>query len=215
MPEKMHSNTPLTLLHHDSNYIRNVPSDKLVLDLQGYSLHEKINGQCNSILDNPDMWQPLTIIVIPDVFLDPSCYTTFNSLPRRLRDNTQLRIITLPTYSRYETSGSKLGFTEDIQEVRRVIQEQLDHYGRDVILIGHGYGTLVGSSACRGMIRIPKLHSSGYSRRIPSVQGIISIAGWVMGQGKSIILAGPREIFDFRLRKVRLIFFTIDVWLIV
>jgi hypothetical protein len=193
---------PLISRHNNRIFIKERPLHMADSDCQGYSVRSKVNDHCSSILNSPAMWQPLTIVVIPDVFLDPSCYIPFNSLSRQLGDGTQLRIITLASYSRYETTRQRLGFVEDIQQVRRVLQEELDRHNRDVIIIGHGYGTLVGSSACSGMIRIPKDCSSGHSRRVPSVQGIVSISGWILDKGTSIILGGPLELFDFRLRSV-------------
>jgi hypothetical protein len=81
----------------------------------------------------------------------------------------------------------------------------MDQLDRDVITIGHGYGALVGSSACEGMIRVsPENHSNTHAvPRVASVQGIVSIAGWILLRSQSMLLKGPQEVFDFRFGKVR------------
>jgi hypothetical protein len=148
-------------------------------------------------------WNPLTIVVVPDVFLDPACYTTLCYLRDLGGSEVDVRIAILPTYTKQESPGPEMGFKDDVQAIRKILQEELDGIRRDVIIIGHGYGALVGSSACRGMIRIPKPGRIFDSPRVASVQGIISMAGWVLGENESILLGGPYTVFDIRLRQVR------------
>jgi hypothetical protein len=149
-------------------------------------------------------YHSLTIIVVPDILIDPKCYNIFEDLPKRLGEDIKLITLSLATYSATDSTPSKtVGFTDDVQRVRDALRTELDSLNRDVIFVGHGYGALIASSACRGMIRVPREGVSGHSRRVASVQGIVAIAGWVLTKDQSIILAGPKSILNFRLNKVR------------
>jgi hypothetical protein len=201
-----HTNHTSTEKNKPPEVLRQARSTRLFFDSKLIAKQSTRSGSSATIFskDRSRFW-PLTIVIVPDVFLDPSCYQAFRHLREKLGGDIAVMVLRLPTYSRENMKPfEKIGFEDDVRSVHKALQLELNIRGRDVIIIGHGYGSLVGSSACRGMIHVFKKGRARYSRRTPSVQGIISLAGWVLLNNQSMILTGPKSMLKFRLQKVRL-----------
>lgn len=88
-----------------------------------------------------------TLVFVPGAWHKPSCY---NKIIRILQDQHHLNCvaITLPS----TTDNPNATFKDDVDTARQAISAQTSQ-GRDVVVIAHSYGGMVGNSAVKGFTR--------------------------------------------------------------
>ncbi|KAF3181219.1 hypothetical protein TWF225_006764 [Orbilia oligospora] len=120
-----------------------------------------------------------TLVFVPGAWHRPSCY---GKVVKLLQEQYQLRcsLVTLPS-----TSGDpEATFKDDLDAARTAIANETDH-GRNVVVIAHSYGGLVGNSAIKGFARPrPDVASnSPATSSSPEAAGEVqsSVSGYVVG----------------------------------
>ncbi|OQD73957.1 hypothetical protein PENDEC_c013G03228 [Penicillium decumbens] len=113
------------------------------------------------------MSTPPTLVFIPGSWHKPTCYDKVTKL---LQDQHNLKCvsITLPS----TTGNPAATFKDDLDAAREAISTETTH-GRNVVVVAHSYGGMVGNSAIKGFTPDPTSQnqtSTGY------VIGLILIA---------------------------------------
>lgn len=113
---------------------------------------------------------PPTLVFITGSWHKPTCYDKITTL---LREQHQLKCvsITLPS----TTNNPEATFKDDIDAARTAISHETDTLGRNVVVIAHSYGGMVGNSAIKGFTKT-KNSNSNSSSSTGHVIGLILIA---------------------------------------
>lgn len=92
---------------------------------------------------------PPTLVLVPGAWHKPAC---FDKMTNILQDSYKLRCvsITLPS----TTGNPAATFKDDIDVAREAISKETSQ-GRNVVVIAHSYGGMVGNSAIRGFAKPP------------------------------------------------------------
>lgn len=89
-----------------------------------------------------------TLIFVPGAWHNPSCYSQLVNILANPPHNHKCLCVTLPSVNSAAGSPSRQSFQPDINEVRQTIQNEFSNL-REVILITHSYGSIVGSEALK------------------------------------------------------------------
>ena len=111
-----------------------------------------------------------TLLFVPGAWHKPSCYDKITSI---LQDRHSLRCvsITLPS-----TKGDPdATFKDDVDTAHQAISTETSQ-GRDVVVIAHSYGGMVGNSAIKGFTRLRGVASSTSTPSTGHVIGLVLIA---------------------------------------
>lgn len=102
-----------------------------------------------------------TLLFVPGSWHKPSCYDKIISLLQE-RHGLRCIAITLPS----TTGDPAATFKDDIDTAREAIRGETEQ-GRDVVVIAHSYGGMVGNSAIKGFAR-PRISAASGSTPTPS-----------------------------------------------
>lgn len=128
-----------------------------------------------------------TILFIPGSWLPPSTYSTFLS---------HLQTASFPTaYATYPSLNPSDPSTAtpaaDSQHVRgKYLLPLVEEEGKDVVVVMHSYGGVVGSAAAKGLSKSVRTRSGGKG----GVIGLIHITGFVLPHGSSVVDAVGGEL---------------------
>jgi pimeloyl-ACP methyl ester carboxylesterase len=123
------------------------------------------------------MSNPPTLLFIPGAWHKPTCY---GKIVKLLQEQHKLKCIsiTLPT-----TNGNPAAtFKDDLDTARAAISNETTH-DRDVVVIAHSYGGMVGNSAIKGFAKsvasssspIPTSTSTGAQPEDPNIGHVIGL----------------------------------------
>ncbi|KAF3482514.1 uncharacterized protein GIQ15_05273 [Arthroderma uncinatum] len=104
-----------------------------------------------------------TLVFIPGSWHQPTCY---NKVTKLLQDQHKLKcvLVTLPS-----TEGNPAAtFKDDLDAARGAISSETT-LGRDVIVLAHSYGGIVGNSAIKGFAQPPRAVTASQTQ--PSTDG--------------------------------------------
>lgn len=103
-----------------------------------------------------------TLVFVPGSWHRPTCY---NKITKLLQEKYKLRCISVTLRS---TSGDATAtFKDDLDAVREQLSSET-RAGRDVVVIAHSYGGMVGNSAIKGFARPRHTAPKGNSNSPPS-----------------------------------------------
>ncbi|KAK8061104.1 alpha/beta-hydrolase [Apiospora hydei] len=90
-----------------------------------------------------------TVVIVPGAWTPPEAY-------HKLRNALEAKaftvyVPTLPTNNGHRPPDSS--FDDDVQAVRQVVQRLVKNDGKEVIMLMHSYGGVVGTTALRGLTR--------------------------------------------------------------
>ena len=125
-----------------------------------------------------------TIIFVPGSWHGPE---TWNKLASLLEPQQYGCVsIELPT----TCPNPAAGFSDDVKAVRQAIESETTQ-GRDVVVVAHSYGGVVGPSAVKGLTRPKQVEPSSPTATSPSghVVGIIMMATGFMPTGVGFLEA--------------------------
>ena len=120
-----------------------------------------------------------TLVLVPGSWHQASCY---DKIVGQLRDKHHIKCISVTLPSTCNNPAAT--YKQDIDAVRNAISEETSH-GRDVVVIAHSYGGMVGNSAIKGFAK--KSPSSGSSKSnvestdTGNLDGSTSSTGHVIG----------------------------------
>lgn len=116
-----------------------------------------------------------TLIFIPGSWHKPICY---NKIVRVLQDEHNIKCLSVTLKS--TTGDPNATFKDDIDAAREVITSELTQ-GRNVVVVAHSYGGIVGNSAVRGLTQ-PEARSSNSKSQTPSEpEPLSSNPGYMVG----------------------------------
>ena len=111
-----------------------------------------------------------TLLFVPGAWHKPSCYDKITTILQK-KHNLRCVSITLPS-----TQGDPSAtFKDDLDTARQAISTETSQ-GRDVVVIAHSYGGIVGNSAVKGFARPQDTVSSTSTSSTGHVIGLILIA---------------------------------------
>ncbi|KAL7919589.1 Alpha/beta hydrolase family domain-containing protein [Trichoderma austrokoningii] len=153
-----------------------------------------------------------TLVFVPGAWHGPSCYDLIIKLLQE-KHGLKCSAITLPT-----TNGDPdKTFKDDLDAARKAVSDETSN-GRDVVVIAHSYGGLVGNSVIKGFARKKAGNQRADASKTPAaghVIGLILIASgytftgltfmdpflghppptWRKNNGMAEIVVSPRQFF--------------------
>ncbi|KAF2652760.1 alpha/beta-hydrolase [Lophiostoma macrostomum CBS 122681] len=116
-----------------------------------------------------------TLVFVPGSWHKPICYSKIVSI---LQDQHALRCVTISLPS---TSGiPSATFKEDVDTARHVIAAEISQQ-RDVVVVAHSYGGMVGNSAIKGFARLQSDGKSPFQQSTASDIAVSESDGHVIG----------------------------------
>lgn len=122
-----------------------------------------------------------TLVFIPGAWHRPTCYDKVIQLLEK-QHRFKCISITLPSTTGRPTAT----FKDDIDAAREAISQETNH-GRNVVVLAHSYGGMVGNSAIRGFTQPPGTISSQKPQTTGHVIGLILIASGFTLTGLSFL----------------------------
>ena len=122
-----------------------------------------------------------TLVLLAGAFAEPSCFAAFSS--ELQKHDYPTVYATVPSLN--PPSLLKVSTSQDAEHVRNKFLLPLLHESKDIILVVHSYGGLVGSAAAVGLsktVRLVQGKSSG-------ILGLLYIAGNIVVEGQSLLQA--------------------------
>ncbi|RDL30008.1 uncharacterized protein BP5553_10635 [Venustampulla echinocandica] len=134
-----------------------------------------------------------TVVLIPGAWHSPSHYSSLLKLIETAGYPT--RSLRLPSVA--SSTPHEITATTDVDFVRNKLLLPLIEEGRDIVLINHSYGGLVGGSAAKGLSKIEQQNEG----RTGGIVGLIFIAAFLGVEGADLqtMVGGkldPRIIID-------------------
>ncbi|KAK6528987.1 hypothetical protein TWF694_004211 [Orbilia ellipsospora] len=114
--------------------------------------------------------EPPTLVFIPGSWHKPSCYSKVITL---LQDNHHLRCV--PVTNPSTTGDPNATFKDDLDAAQAAIAAETTK-GRNVIVVAHSYGGIIGSSAIKGFARPKTTSNTNTANSNGYVVGFILIA---------------------------------------
>ncbi|KAL7928786.1 Alpha/beta hydrolase family domain-containing protein [Trichoderma chlorosporum] len=121
------------------------------------------------------MSNPPTLVFVPGAWHTPACY---NKIIKILQEKHKLKCVavTLPT-----TAGDPAAtFKDDLDAARKAIYDETS-CGRDVVVVAHSYGGMVGNSAIKDFARPRRKGAKSSSLASRSADAQNTTAGYVVG----------------------------------
>jgi pimeloyl-ACP methyl ester carboxylesterase len=116
-----------------------------------------------------------TLVFVPGAWHKPTCY---GKIIKLLQEQHSLKCIpvTLPS----TTGNPAATFKDDLDAAREAISSETSH-GRDVVVIAHSYGGMVGNSAVKGFTKPQDIVASGSTSAQDIDQPPRPTTGYVIG----------------------------------
>jgi pimeloyl-ACP methyl ester carboxylesterase len=111
-----------------------------------------------------------TLVFIPGAWHKPTCYVKVIEI---LQKQYEIKCVSLVLPTTADDPAAT--FNDDLEATREVISNETTH-GRDVVVIAHSYGGMVGNSAIKGFTQPETVGSQDRSRVTGCVIGLILIA---------------------------------------
>ncbi|KAG5657057.1 hypothetical protein KAF25_011226 [Fusarium avenaceum] len=92
------------------------------------------------------------LVIIPGNFSLPRFWSTFQ---KSAQDNGYLSEVVALRSSREQTIDPAPGLADDVKQASSVLNKHIDQ-GKDVVLLMHSYGGMVGTEATRGLSRVER-----------------------------------------------------------
>jgi rhodanese-related sulfurtransferase len=128
------------------------------------------------------MTQPLpTIVFFAGAFADPSCFDTLSSLFREAGYPTNYAYVSTLNPS----NATIVSTSKDAEEARNKYILPLLEDGKDVVVLVHSYGGVVGGQAAAGLSK----KSRSAAGKAGGVIGLIYLAGNIVGEGETLLQA--------------------------
>jgi pimeloyl-ACP methyl ester carboxylesterase len=128
------------------------------------------------------MTSPLpTLVFLAGAFADPSCFDALTSeLQKAGYPTVYTTVLTLNPSNPQDVSTS-----QDAEHVRNKFFLPLLDEGKDIVVIAHSYGGVVGGAAAAGLSKIERLAQGKSS----GILGLLYIVGNIVGDGQSLLQA--------------------------
>lgn len=116
------------------------------------------------------------IILVPDEWHTPLHYARLTGLL-----NTYDYITIVPQLPTNGDEEPNVSLGDDVECVTSVLDNWVARQGREVLLVMHGYGGVVGGAAARSFLKTTMAHEG----KEGGVVGIFYISAWVLPKGMS------------------------------
>ncbi|KAB5511507.1 Alpha/beta hydrolase family-domain-containing protein [Coniochaeta sp. 2T2.1] len=131
------------------------------------------------------MSDPPTLVFVPGAWHKPTCY---NKITKLLQERHKLKCVavTLPS----TTGNPAATFKDDLDAAHEAISRETSA-GRDVVVVAHSYGGMVGNSAIKGFARPPPdAANKSSSSSSPLPRASTTLAGWIGDQSQTRTASG-------------------------
>ena len=112
-----------------------------------------------------------TLIFVPGAWHRPTCY---DKIAKLLQERSKLKCVAVALPS--TTGNPAATFKDDLDAAREVISRETND-GRDVVVIAHSYGGMVGNSAIKGFARPPPNVANNKSSASPLLEASATSTG--------------------------------------
>jgi rhodanese-related sulfurtransferase len=122
-----------------------------------------------------------TLVFLAGAFAEPSCFDALTSeLQRAGYPTVYATVLSLNPSNPQDVSTS-----QDAEHVRNKFLLPLLDEGKDIVVIVHSYGGVVGGAAAAGLSKIERLTQGKSS----GIVGLLYIVGNIVGDGESLLQA--------------------------